>query len=98
MTHTFFDHQVLLKNGPYGYYVQLGEDRKNYVPKRASLSHVCRVEYMLIEVLPIIVVLLAWKVLSKSCLCILLDYGLALIYVGNFHLYIWFGFLIYWST
>ena len=33
--------QVLLKNGPYGYYVQLGEDRKDYAPKRSSVSHVC---------------------------------------------------------
>ena len=39
---TFF-HQVLLKSGPYGFYVQLGEDRKGYTPKRASLSHVCLV-------------------------------------------------------
>lgn len=33
--------QILLKNGPYGFYVQLGEDRKGYLPKRASVSHVC---------------------------------------------------------
>lgn len=32
--------QVLLKGGPYGSYVQLGEDRKGYQPKRASLSQV----------------------------------------------------------
>ncbi|KAK9107100.1 hypothetical protein Syun_023111 [Stephania yunnanensis] len=30
--------KILLKNGPYGAYVQLGEDRKGYTPKRASLS------------------------------------------------------------
>ncbi|EPS74250.1 hypothetical protein M569_00504, partial [Genlisea aurea] len=29
--------KVLLKAGPYGYYVQLGEDRKGIVPKRASV-------------------------------------------------------------
>ncbi|GMQ07543.1 hypothetical protein CsSME_00051694 [Camellia sinensis var. sinensis] len=29
---------ILLKNGPYGFYVQLGEDRKGYLPKRASVS------------------------------------------------------------
>ncbi|KAG4944030.1 hypothetical protein JHK85_048676 [Glycine max] len=32
--------KVLLKSGPYGVYVQLGEDRKGYIPKRASVSHV----------------------------------------------------------
>ncbi|GMQ07532.1 hypothetical protein CsSME_00051685 [Camellia sinensis var. sinensis] len=29
---------ILSKNGPYGFYVQLGEDRKGYLPKRASVS------------------------------------------------------------
>ncbi|KAL7225218.1 hypothetical protein ACSBR1_020572 [Camellia fascicularis] len=28
---------ILLKNGPYGFCVQLGEDRKGYLPKRASV-------------------------------------------------------------
>ncbi|KAL7168647.1 hypothetical protein ACSBR2_038980 [Camellia fascicularis] len=28
--------KILLKNGPYGFYVQLGEDRKGYLPKGAS--------------------------------------------------------------
>ncbi|BAT74274.1 uncharacterized protein HKW66_Vig0003750 [Vigna angularis] len=32
--------KVLLKTGPYGFYVQLGDDRKGYIPKRASVSHV----------------------------------------------------------
>ncbi|ONI33990.1 hypothetical protein PRUPE_1G457500 [Prunus persica] len=32
--------KVLLKNGPYGSYVQLGEDRKGNSPKRASVSHI----------------------------------------------------------
>ncbi|XP_048331701.2 uncharacterized protein LOC107429950 isoform X1 [Ziziphus jujuba] len=32
--------KILLKNGPYGFYVQLGEDRKGYLPKRASVSHI----------------------------------------------------------
>ncbi|XP_024031658.1 uncharacterized protein LOC21402780 [Morus notabilis] len=41
--------KVLLKSGPYGYYVQLGEDRKNYVPKRASLSHIKDVESITLE-------------------------------------------------
>ncbi|RZB57684.1 Retrovirus-related Pol polyprotein from transposon RE1 [Glycine soja] len=35
--------KVLLKSGPYGVYVQLGEDRKGYIPKRASVSHVCHI-------------------------------------------------------
>ncbi|XP_028101661.1 uncharacterized protein LOC114300977 [Camellia sinensis] len=30
--------KILLKNGPYGFYVQLGEERKGYLPKRASVS------------------------------------------------------------
>ena len=34
--------QILLKSGPYGFYVQHGEDRKGFVPKRASVSHVCK--------------------------------------------------------
>ncbi|XP_016495229.1 uncharacterized protein LOC107814336 isoform X1 [Nicotiana tabacum] len=38
--HPSSNEKVLLKNGPYGYYVQLGEDKKGYVPKRASLSQV----------------------------------------------------------
>ncbi|CAH2062627.1 unnamed protein product [Thlaspi arvense] len=36
--HPSSNEKVLLKNGPYGYYVQLGEDRKGYSPKRASVS------------------------------------------------------------
>ncbi|KAK2983113.1 hypothetical protein RJ640_027160, partial [Escallonia rubra] len=32
------EEKILLKNGPYGHYVQLGEDRKGYLPKRASIS------------------------------------------------------------
>lgn len=32
--------QVLLKSGPYGVYIQLGENRTGYLPKRASASHV----------------------------------------------------------
>ena len=32
--------QILLKSGPYGFYVQLGEDRKGYMPKRTSVSQV----------------------------------------------------------
>ena len=32
--------QVFLKQGPYGHYVQVGEDKKGLFPKRASLSEV----------------------------------------------------------
>lgn len=34
--------KVLLKSGPYGFYVQLGEDRKGYLPKRTSVSLVMK--------------------------------------------------------
>ncbi|KAI3796617.1 hypothetical protein L1987_39295 [Smallanthus sonchifolius] len=30
--------KILLKDGPYGHYVQLGEDKKGHLPKRASVS------------------------------------------------------------
>lgn len=36
--HPVSGEKVLLKGGPYGSYVQLGEDRKGYLPKRASIS------------------------------------------------------------
>jgi len=32
--------KVFLKQGPYGHYVQVGEDKKGLFPKRASLSEV----------------------------------------------------------
>ncbi|XP_052173072.1 uncharacterized protein LOC127788620 isoform X2 [Diospyros lotus] len=38
--HPGSNEKILLKNGPYGFYIQLGEDRKGYLPKRASLSHI----------------------------------------------------------
>ncbi|KAL8151188.1 hypothetical protein V2J09_020996 [Rumex salicifolius] len=38
--HPVSGEKVLLKNGPYGSYVQLGEDRKGYTPKRSSVSQV----------------------------------------------------------
>nr|GMD04585.1 DNA topoisomerase 1-like isoform X1 [Ipomoea batatas] len=38
--HPSSNEKVLLKNGPYGFYVQLGEDRAGHIPKRASLSQV----------------------------------------------------------
>nr|XP_009419964.1 PREDICTED: uncharacterized protein LOC103999822 [Musa acuminata subsp. malaccensis] len=41
--------KIYLKKGPYGYYVQLGEDRQGFVPKRASLSEVKDVEALTLE-------------------------------------------------
>ncbi|TYI77203.1 hypothetical protein E1A91_D06G129200v1 [Gossypium mustelinum] len=41
--------KVLLKNGPYGYYVQLGEDRTGYLPKRSSVSHIKNVDTITLE-------------------------------------------------
>ncbi|XP_061362537.1 uncharacterized protein LOC133306257 isoform X2 [Gastrolobium bilobum] len=41
--------KVLLKSGPYGFYVQLGEDKKGYVPKRASVSHIKDVNSITLE-------------------------------------------------
>lgn len=41
--------KIFLKNGPYGYYVQLGDDRKGYSPKRASVSEVKDVESIALE-------------------------------------------------
>lgn len=38
--HPASNEKVLLKSGPYGFYVQLGEDRTGYLPKRASASHI----------------------------------------------------------
>ncbi|KAK4277069.1 hypothetical protein QN277_015123 [Acacia crassicarpa] len=42
--------KVLLKTGPYGNYVQLGEDRKGYLPKRASVSHIKVTDSITLEV------------------------------------------------
>ncbi|XP_074294863.1 uncharacterized protein LOC141622763 isoform X2 [Silene latifolia] len=39
-THPTSGEKVLLKVGPYGTYVQLGEDRKGYAPKRAIVSQI----------------------------------------------------------
>ncbi|KAL9227170.1 hypothetical protein vseg_002894 [Gypsophila vaccaria] len=39
-THPTSGEKVLLKGGPYGSYVQLGEDRKGYAPKRAHVSQI----------------------------------------------------------
>ncbi|XP_047333683.1 DNA topoisomerase 1-like [Impatiens glandulifera] len=47
--HTISGEKILLKTGPYGSYVQLGEDRKGYLPKRASLSQVKNVKSITLE-------------------------------------------------
>ncbi|PON76439.1 Topoisomerase C-terminal repeat [Parasponia andersonii] len=41
--------KILLKSGPYGFYVQLGEDRKGYLPKRASVSHIKDIDSITVE-------------------------------------------------
>ncbi|ONK76430.1 uncharacterized protein A4U43_C03F27810 [Asparagus officinalis] len=43
------DEKILLKNGPYGYYVQLGEDKKGFTPKRASVSEVKDLESITLD-------------------------------------------------
>lgn len=42
--------KVLLKCGPYGHYVQLGEDRKGHLPKRASASQIKDVDSITLEI------------------------------------------------
>ncbi|KAL3649668.1 hypothetical protein CASFOL_006071 [Castilleja foliolosa] len=41
--------KVFLKNGPYGYYVQLGDDRKGHLPKRASASRIKDINSITLE-------------------------------------------------
>ncbi|KAH6831010.1 DNA topoisomerase [Perilla frutescens var. hirtella] len=41
--------KILLKCGPYGYYVQLGEDRKGQLPKRASASQIKDIDSITLE-------------------------------------------------
>ncbi|ONK79378.1 uncharacterized protein A4U43_C01F5750 [Asparagus officinalis] len=43
------DEKIFLKKGPYGYYVQLGEDRKGYSPKRSSLAEVKDIDSVNLE-------------------------------------------------
>ncbi|KAL7244394.1 hypothetical protein ACSBR1_016608 [Camellia fascicularis] len=47
--HPGLNEKILLKNGPYGFYVQLGEDRKGYLPKRASVSQIKDVNSITLE-------------------------------------------------
>ncbi|KAL4285227.1 hypothetical protein GQ457_16G006790 [Hibiscus cannabinus] len=47
--HPGTNEKIFLKNGPYGHYVQLGEDRAGYLPKRSSVSHMKNVESITLE-------------------------------------------------
>ncbi|GLU01104.1 hypothetical protein SLE2022_184290 [Rubroshorea leprosula] len=47
--HPSSNEKVFLKNGPYGHYVQLGEDRIGYLPKRSSASHIKDVNSITLE-------------------------------------------------
>ncbi|CAI0376289.1 unnamed protein product [Linum tenue] len=38
--HPISKEKILLKKGPYGFYIQLGEDKKDYIPKRTSIKEV----------------------------------------------------------
>ncbi|CAL1385310.1 unnamed protein product [Linum trigynum] len=47
--HPISKEKILLKKGPYGFYIQLGEDKKDYIPKRTSLSHIKEVDAITLE-------------------------------------------------
>ncbi|XP_018485108.1 uncharacterized protein LOC130511638 isoform X1 [Raphanus sativus] len=47
--HPNTNEKVILKCGPYGYYVQLGEDKKGHLPKRANAAHIKDVNSMTLE-------------------------------------------------
>ncbi|KAF9623581.1 hypothetical protein IFM89_003371 [Coptis chinensis] len=47
--HPSSNEKILLKNGPYGCYIQLGDDRKGYSPKRASVGQVKNVDSITLE-------------------------------------------------
>ncbi|CAH9055109.1 unnamed protein product [Cuscuta europaea] len=47
--HPSSSEKVFVKNGPYGYYVQLGEDTAGHIPKRSSLSQVKDVSSITLE-------------------------------------------------
>ncbi|KAI3758393.1 hypothetical protein L6452_05954 [Arctium lappa] len=47
--HPGSNEKVLLKDGPYGHYVQLGEDKKGHLPKRASVSQISDVSSITLE-------------------------------------------------
>ncbi|KAJ8763759.1 hypothetical protein K2173_003541 [Erythroxylum novogranatense] len=47
--HPASSEKILLKAGPYGFYVQLGEDKKGFTPKRASVSHIKDMDTITLE-------------------------------------------------
>ncbi|XP_038999077.1 DNA topoisomerase 1-like isoform X2 [Hibiscus syriacus] len=47
--HPGTNEKIFLKSGPYGHYVQLGENRTGYQPKRASVSHIKKVDSITLE-------------------------------------------------
>lgn len=47
--HPGSNEKILLKDGPYGHYVQLGEDKKGHLPKRASVSQISDVSSITLE-------------------------------------------------
>ncbi|CAN6915555.1 unnamed protein product [Brassica oleracea] len=47
--HPNTNEKVILKCGPYGYYVQLGEDKKGHLPKRANAAHIKDVSSITLE-------------------------------------------------
>ncbi|KAK1424641.1 hypothetical protein QVD17_19974 [Tagetes erecta] len=47
--HPDSNEKILLKDGPYGHYVQLGEDKKGHLPKRASVAQIADVSSITME-------------------------------------------------
>ncbi|KAL5785793.1 hypothetical protein ACOSQ2_008185 [Xanthoceras sorbifolium] len=47
--HPGSNEKVFLKSGPYGSYIQLGEDRMGYLPKRSSAAHIKDVDSITLE-------------------------------------------------
>ncbi|KAL4585929.1 hypothetical protein LXL04_010556 [Taraxacum kok-saghyz] len=47
--HPTSNEKILLKDGPYGHYVQLGEDKKGHLPKRASVSQISDISTITLE-------------------------------------------------
>ncbi|KAL8268430.1 hypothetical protein R6Q59_002240 [Mikania micrantha] len=47
--HPDSNEKILLKDGPYGHYVQLGEDKKGHLPKRASVSQISDISSITVE-------------------------------------------------
>ncbi|KAK9065444.1 hypothetical protein SSX86_014843 [Deinandra increscens subsp. villosa] len=47
--HPGSNEKILLKDGPYGHYVQLGEDKKGHSPKRASVSQISDISSITLE-------------------------------------------------